>query len=125
MARPHNSQRPMTREQFRDRLPAIEAASRRLQNATGVRNTDMWPTPSKPETDVNLSVFAVNVITLEDALLECADFCVKMNRESEKGEMLDGTVRDFEKRMVRSVVKEGEETVRVFEALLTFLSIFW
>ena len=105
----------MTKERFLASLPRVQGASRRLQNATGVRNEEAWPTPSMPAAEVDQVTYAANVAVLDDAIKGCAAFCVSMDRSSERGEMLDGEAQGLEKRQARRVIKDekGEEEDRV------------
>ena len=105
----------VTKERFLASFPRVQGASRRLQNATGVRNEEAWPTPSMPAAEVDQVTYAANVAVLDDAIKDCAAFCVSMDRLSERGEMLDGEVQGLEKRQVSRVIKDkkGEEEDRV------------
>ena len=71
----------VTKERFLASLANVQAASRRLQNETGVRNEEAWPTPSKKvASEIDQRVYAANVAALEDAIGGCKMFCVDMER---------------------------------------------
>ena len=109
MARRNNSTPKVTAEQFRSRLPRIQEASRRLQNEIEVRNEDFWPVPSKAGSEINPIIYAVNAAILGDAIKDCGNFCVDMNRVSERGEIIDGVVKRNEKRKIKTkIVSERE-----------------
>ncbi|KAG7004235.1 hypothetical protein G7Y79_00026g058190 [Physcia stellaris] len=93
-------------------LPRVVAASRRLQNATDVRNEDAWPTPSKRAVEIDQLTYAVNVAILDDAIQACGKFYVDMNRESARGEVLDNAVKGLEKRKIKVAIKAKNEETR-------------
>ena len=96
----------VTKERLLANLPHVQAASRRLQNATGVYNKEAWPTPSKLASEVDQITYEANVAALHDAIKECANFCVDMKRGSERGEVLDGVVEGLEKRLVKTKLED-------------------
>lgn len=96
----------VTKERLLASLPRVQTASRRLQNATGVRNEEAWPTPSKLASEVDQSTYEANVAALDDAIKDCEIFCVSMNRLSERGEMFDGDVKGLQKRQVKFGTKD-------------------
>ena len=108
----NDSPRRGIEEHFDAMLPRVLAASRRLQNATDVRNEDAWPTPSKRAVEIDQLTYAVNVATLEHAIHACGKFDVDMNRESVRGEVLDKAVKGLEKRKIKVAIKaKNEDTV--------------
>ena len=100
-------------EHFRTRLPRIQDASRRLQNALDVRNEVFWPVPSKPRFKIDSDIYVVNVAALGIALKDCGKYYVAMDRSSEHEGVLDAAVKDIQKRKVRTVVKADQEAAVV------------
>lgn len=109
MPRRNESPKEGIEERFEAMLPRVLAASRRLQNATEVRNEEAWPTPSKPAAEIDQLTYAVNVAVLDKAIQACGKFCVDMNRESVCGEMLDSAVNALEKRKIKVTIKAKKE----------------
>ena len=88
---------------FMDRLPHVQAASRRLQGHLEIHGDKPWPLPPLPN-DPNPFIVGINASKIQAALKNCKDFGVTINRESSKSEFLD-TVAKYGKR----VVKEGSQ----------------
>ena len=105
----NDSPRRGIEEHFDAMLPRVLAASRRLQNATDVRNEDAWPTPSKRAVEIDQLTYTVNVAILEHAIHTCGKFYVDMNRESARGEILDNAVKGLEKRKIKVAIKTKNE----------------
>ena len=100
-------------EHFRARLPFIQEASRRLQNALDIRNEESWPIPSLAGSTIDSITYEVNSAALGLALEECKKFQLAMDRSTERGELLDGTIKGLETRKVKGKVKikqENDET---------------
>ena len=98
----------VTKERLLASLPRVQTASRRLQNATGVRNEEAWPTPSRLASEVDPLSYAANVAALEDAIQGCGMFGVDMGRVTERGKVLDRSVEGLEKREVKTTIQEGK-----------------
>lgn len=109
MPRRDESPKEGVERHFNAMLPRVLAASRRLQNATDVRNEDAWPTPSKRAVEIDQLTYAVNVAVLDDAIQACGKFYVDMNRESARGEVLDSAVKGLEKRNFKVAIKAKNE----------------
>lgn len=84
---------------FMDRLPHVQAASRRLQGQLDIHGDQTWPLPPLPE-DPNPFVIEKNAIKIRAALENCKDFAVLTNRESGKLEFLDVIAKYGKKRVV-------------------------
>ncbi len=78
--------------------PAVLAASAALQNALGIRNTTAWPTPPVPKTGSTQSTMERNGFMLREALSDCQQYAVRVNRGSEFRDFLDDTVHDLNQR---------------------------
>ena len=96
-------------EHFRARLPFIQEASRRLQNALDIRNEDSWPVPSLAGSAIDSITYEVNAAALGLALEECRKFQLAMDRSTERGELLDDTIKELETRKVKGKVKIKQE----------------
>jgi len=81
--------------------PAVLAASSALQNALGIRNTSTWPTPPVPNTGLTHSTMERNGLMLREALSECQQYAVRVNRGSEFRDFLDDTVHDLGERKAK------------------------
>ena len=82
-----------------DRLPHVQAASRRLQCQLEIHGDETWPLPPLPD-DRNPFILETNAMKIRAALENCADFAVMRGRESGKLDFLDVVVRFREKRVV-------------------------
>lgn len=80
----------------------VEDASEVLQNALGVRNTKIWPTPPLADTVSNCSMVERNGANLRNALSACKQYAVKMDRSSEFRDFLDHTVGCLEERKAKT-----------------------
>ena len=96
-------------EHFRARLPFVQEASRRLQNALDIRNEDTWPIPSMAGSAIDPITHEVNAAALGLALEECCKFQLEMDRSTERGELLDGTIKGLETRKVKGKFKIKQE----------------
>lgn len=83
---------------FMDRLPIVQASSRRLQGHLGMYGDDTWPMPRVPDNH-NVFILETNAIKIRAALENCSDFAVTMDRESGRSEYLDVKVEDCVKRV--------------------------
>ena len=83
---------------FMDRLPHVQAASRRLQGQLEIHSDETWPLPVLPN-DRNPFVIETNAMKIRAALENCKDFAVTMDRESSNFEFLDVVARYGEKRV--------------------------
>lgn len=84
---------------FMDRLPHVQAASRRLQGQLGIHGDERWPLPPLPYCRNPFAV-EMNARKIRAALENCKKFAVPTDRESSKSEFLDATSIYGEKRMV-------------------------
>ena len=84
---------------FMNRLPQVQAASRRLQGHLDIHGDETWPLPPLPS-DRNPFILEINAIKIRTALNDCKDFAVTTDRESDKSEFLDVAAKDREKRQV-------------------------
>lgn len=109
MPRRNRTPPEVTKEHFQASLARVQAASRRLQNATEVRNEEAWPTPSKSAPEIDQLTYEANVAMLEDAIQDCRNFGVDVNRKSANGEVLDSTVTLLKKRKVKGEDKDEKE----------------
>lgn len=100
-------------EHYRTRLPHVQEASRRLQNALDVRNEDFWPVPSKAGSEIDSITYAVNVAALGNALKDCGKYYVAMDRSSEREEFIDVTVKEIQKRKIKAVAKTEQGVAAV------------
>lgn len=81
--------------------PAVLAASSALQNALGIRNTTAWPTPPVSNTGSTQSTTERNGFILREALSECQEYAVRVNRGSEFRDFLDDTVHGLSQRKAK------------------------
>ena len=106
---------------FMDRLPHVQAASRRLQSQLDIYRDEAWPLPPLPS-DRNPFILETNAIKIRSALENCKEFAVTTNRESAKHEFLDVVVKSLEKRVPNQASKarlisfEEEKKAREIEA---------
>lgn len=84
---------------FMDRLPHVQAASRRLQGQLGIHGDQTWPLPRLPHVH-NPFIIEINAVKIRTALENCKDFAVTTDRESGKLEYLDVAMKCGEKRVV-------------------------
>lgn len=85
---------------FNERLPHVQAASRRLQTHLEVKDAESWPNPRLPHVnpETQSSVIAINTDLLLDALDQCKDYAVDMTRVSFLKEYLDESMLRMQKR---------------------------
>ena len=84
---------------FMDRLPHVQAASRRLQCQLEIRSGETWPLPPLPN-DHNPFIVEMNAIKIRAALKNCKDFAVRTDRDSGKSEFLDVIAKFGKKRVL-------------------------
>ena len=84
---------------FMDRLPIVQAVSRRFQGHLGMYGDTAWPLPPLPENS-NVFILETNAMKIRAALEDCSAFAVTTDRESGKSEYLDVKVKYCEKRVV-------------------------
>ena len=84
---------------FMDRLPIVQAVSRRFQGHLGMYGDTTWPLPPLPE-NRNVFILETNAMKIRAALEDCSAFAVTTDRESGKSEYLDVKVKYCEKREV-------------------------
>lgn len=96
-------------EHFRARLPFVQEASRRFQNALDIRNEESWPIPSMAGSAIDSITYEVNTAALGQALDECRKFQLAMDRSTERDELLDGTITGLKTRKVKEKVKIKQE----------------
>ena len=84
---------------FMNRLPQVQAASRRLQGHLDIHGDETWPLPPLPS-DRNPFILEMNAIKIRTALDNCKDFAVTTDRESDRSGFLDIAAKGHEKRRV-------------------------
>lgn len=99
---------------FMDRLPHVQAASRRLQGQLGIHGDETWPLPPPP-IDHNPFLVEMNAIKIRAALENCKDFAVTIDRESDKMEFLDVVAMSGQKRVVMQTGQAPEIKLTSFE----------
>ena len=97
-----------------DRLPHVQAASRRLQGQLGIHCDETWRLPPLPH-DRNPFILETNASKIRAALENCADFAVSTDRESGKLEFLDAIVKHREKRVVIQAAQVPKIRLTSFE----------
>ena len=99
---------------FMDRLPYVQAASRRLQGQLEIYDDETWPLPPLPN-DHNPFVVETNAIKIRAALEDCKNFAVTTDRESGRLEFLDVVAEYREKRVVMQGGQAPEIRLTSFE----------
>ena len=99
---------------FMDRLPHVQAASRRLQGQLGIHCDETWSLPPLPD-DRNPFVVETNAIKIRAALENCKDFAVPNDRDSGKNEFLDVVAKYGKKRVVMKTSEAPEIRLASFE----------
>lgn len=99
---------------FMDRLPHVQAASRRLQGQLEIHGDETWPLPPLPS-DHNPFVVETNAVKIRAALEDCNNFAVTTDRESGKLEFLDVVAKYREKRVVMQGGQAPEIRLTSFE----------
>ena len=94
----------------KDHLPLVLDASACLQNALGIRNTAIWPTPPLPNVATNHYTMAMNGAKLKEALSACQKYAVRMDRSSHSRDFLDKTVEDLKERTIRTHTRTDIDT---------------
>ena len=84
---------------FMNRLPRVQAASRRLQGHLDIHGDETWPLPPLPS-DRNPFILEINAMKIRTALDNCKDFAVTTDRESVKSGFLDVAAKNGKKRQV-------------------------
>ncbi len=84
---------------FMDRLPHVQAASRRLQGQLEIHSDETWPLPPLPN-DHNPFIVETNAIKIRAALENCKDFAVRTDRDSGTFDFLDVVAKFGKKRVV-------------------------
>lgn len=92
---------------FMDRLPHVQAASRRLQGQLEIHDDETWPLPLLPNHH-NPFLIEKNAGKIRTALETCKDFAVTTNRESSKLEFLDVIAKHGKKRVVMQTGQASE-----------------
>ena len=95
------------RKHVKDHWPRVINASACLQNALGIRNTTEWPTPPLPDGGPDRSIMEQNGFKITEALSECGQFVVKMDRSSKLRQFLDHTAVELEERGTSMIKREG------------------
>lgn len=103
MANPQQAEEDRAKA-FMDRLPHVQAASRRLQGQLEIHGDETWPLPPMPN-DPNPFVVETNAVKIRAALEDCKNFAVTTDRESGKLEFLDVVAKSREQRVV---IKGGQ-----------------
>lgn len=80
---------------IKNHRPHVLEASARLQNAFGIRNQTIWPTPPLPDAKSSQPIIEANRQKLREALSECQCLAVRMDRSSHFRDFLDKTVNDL------------------------------
>ena len=83
---------------FIDRLPIVQASSRRFQGHLGIYGDETWPLPRVPDNH-NVFILETNAIKIRAALEDCSAFAVTTDRESGRSEYLDVKVEYCVKRV--------------------------
>ena len=99
---------------FMDRLPHVQASSRRLQGQLEIHSAETWPLPCLPN-DHNPFIIETNAIKIRAALENCKDFAVRTDRESDKFEFLDIVAKHSKKRVVMQASQGPEIRFTSFE----------
>lgn len=97
-----------------DRLPHVQAASRRLQGQLGIHYDETWPLPPLPY-DRNAFILEINATKIRAALENCAKFAVSTDRESGKLEFLDVIMKHREKSVVTQAAQVPKIRLTSFE----------
>ena len=97
-----------------DRLPHVQAASRRLQNQLDIHGDETWPLPPLPY-DRNPFILETNASKIRAALEDCKHFAVTTDRESGKIEFLDVIAKHHEKRVVMGAGQAPKIRLTSFE----------
>ncbi len=104
---------------FMERLPHVQAASRRLQGQLDIYSDETWPLPPLPD-NRNPFILETNAIKIRAALEDCKEFAVTTDRESGKFEYLDAVAMSREKRVIGQAPKiklpSFEEEMKAHEA---------
>ena len=95
------------RKHVKDHWPRVINASACLQNALGIRNTAEWPTPSLPHGGTDRCIIEQNGFKIREALSECEQLAVEMDRSSKLRQFLDHTAIDLEDRGTSIIKTEG------------------
>ena len=98
MANPLQAEEDRAKD-FMNRLPRVQAASRRLQGHLDIHGDETWPLPPLPS-DRNPFILEINANKIRTALDNCKDFAVTTDRESVKSGFLDVAAKNGEKRQV-------------------------
>ena len=99
---------------FMDRLPHVQAASRRLQGQLEIHADEVWPLPLLPD-DRNPFILETNAIKIRNALENCKDFAVPTDRDSGRLEFLDLSMKYREKRVVYPAGQAPKTRLQSFE----------
>ena len=97
-----------------DRLPHVQAASRRLQGQLDIHGDETWPLPPLPY-DRNPFILETNAAKIRAALEDCKHFAVTTDRESAKIEFLDAVAKHHEKQVVMGAGQAPKIRLTSFE----------
>ena len=91
---------------FNEHLPHVQALSRALQSHFGIRDDEKWPIPALPY-EHREGLIESNAQKLRDAVTNCKNYGLNMERKSDQQEFLDPAAMGLGKRVIK---KDGNES---------------